>query len=207
MFTSLTFLAQEKLIKKSTFQSKEVEIITDGLDDIVIENSLKNQIEVALLDENPNTHTIFIEEQDGVLKVSFKLNFKTYKEEVFRKYITNRLQRATAIIKIPNNKKVNIYGKTIDITSKSYEGDLKIYIDKGNVRLNEVKGNTLVKLFLGNVYGKLRKTTTINIETNNGEIHINKNSYSKQFYTKKGTKNICNFNVRSIKANVILIRE
>ncbi|QXP72856.1 hypothetical protein H0I31_03920 [Tenacibaculum sp. AHE15PA] len=207
MFANLTFFAQEKLLKKSTFQSEEIEIITDGLDDVTIENSLSNQIEVVLLDENPNTHTIFINEQSGVLKVSFKLNFNIFKEPVFRKYITQRLQRATTIIKIPNHKTVNIYGKTIDITSKDYKGDLKIYIDNGNVKLNEIKGNTAVKLFSGNVYGRIKKATAINIETNNGEIHVNKNNYNKQFYSKSNPKAIRKLNVRSINANVILITE
>ena len=203
----MTFFAQEKLLKKRTFKSEEIEIITDGLDNVAIENSISNQIEVVLLDENPNTHTIFINEQSGVLKVSFKLNFNIFKEPVFRKFITQRLQRATTIIKIPNRKVVNIYGKTIDVTSKSYKGDLKIYIDNGSVKLNEVKGNTDVKLFSGNVSGRINKVTAINIETNNGTINVNENSYNKYFYTKSNPKATRKFNVRSINANVILITE
>lgn len=203
IFTSLTFFSQERLIKKSTFQSKEIEIITDGLDDVIIENSLSNQIEVILLDENPNTHTVFLEEQSGVLKINFKLNFNVFKEPVFRKYITKRLQRASAIIKIPNKKIVNIFGKSIDVTSKSYNGDLKIYIDTGNVKLNEVKGNTSIKLFIGNVYAQLKKNSSANVKTNNGVITINGEVNSSPFFKKK--KNLSyNFIVNSIKANVAI---
>ncbi|MCT4699343.1 hypothetical protein [Tenacibaculum haliotis] len=207
LFANMFLFAQEKLIKKSTFQSEEIEIITDGLDDVVIETATSNQIEVILLDENPNTHTILITEENDILKVGFKLNFNTFKEPVFRKYITKRLQRAAAIIKIPKNKIVSIYGKTIAITSKSYNGDLSIYIDKGTVNLHKVKRNALVQLFLGNVSAVLSKKSAVSIETKNGEIRVNENSYKQQFYTKNTRKAIHDFKVRSMNANVLLITE
>lgn len=208
LFTSLFLFSQEKLIKTREIKFNDIEINSDGLDDLVIENSTDNQITIMLLDEQPNTHTIFFDDEiNGVLKVGFKLNFDVYKEQIFRKYITKRLQRAKAIIKIPKNKNVIIYGKTIGINSNSYKGNLKIYIDKGNVRLNKVNGNTLVTLFLGNVYGQLRKNSTINIKTNKGEISINKTKHKEHLY-KILTKNaVSNFNVRSINANVFLITE
>lgn len=208
LFTSLFIFSQEKLIKTREIKFNDIEINSDGLDDLVIENSVGNQITIMLLDEQPNTHTIFFDDEiNGVLKVGFKLNFDVYKEQIFRKYITKRLQRAKAIIKVPKNKNVTIYGKTIGINSNSYKGNLKIYIDKGNVRLNHVKGNTLVKLFLGNVFAKLGKNSNINIKTNNGEISINKTKHKEHLY-KILTKNaVSNFNVRSINANVLLITE
>jgi hypothetical protein len=208
LLISSFIFSQEKLIKTREVQFNEIEINSDGLDDLVIENSSDNQITITLLDEQPNTHTVFFDDEtNGVLKVDFKLNFDVYKEQVFRKYITKRLQRARAIIKIPKNKNVIIYGKTIGINSNSYKGDLKFYIDKGNVRLNKVSGNTLVTLFLGNVYGQIRKKTNLNIETNNGEIKINKTKYKGYLY-KILTKNaVSNFKVRSINANVFLITE
>jgi hypothetical protein len=208
LLISSFIFSQEKLIKTREVQFNEIEINSDGLDNLVIENSLDNQISITLLDEQPNTHTIFFDDEtNGILKVDFKLNFDVYKEQVFRKYITKRLQRAKAIIKIPKNKNVTIYGKTIGINSNSYKGDLKIYIDRGNVRLNRVNGNTLVALFLGNVYGQLRKNSNINIKTNKGDISINKTKYKGHLY-KIFTKNaVSNFKVRSINANVFLIRE
>jgi hypothetical protein len=208
LLISSFIFSQEKLIKTREVQFNEIEINSDGLDDLVIENSSDNQITITLLDEQPNTHTVFFDDEtNGVLKVDFKLNFDVYKEQVFRKYITKRLQRARAIIKIPKNKNVIIYGKTIGINSNSYKGDLKFYIDKGNVRLNKVSGNTLVTLFLGNVYGQIREKTNLNIETNNGEIKINKTKYKGYLY-KILTKNaVSNFKVRSINANVFLITE
>jgi hypothetical protein len=207
LFTSIFLFSQEKLIKTREVKVDEIEIITDGLDDVIIENSKSNVIEVILLDENPNTHTVLLKEEVGALKVEFKLNFNTPNQQVFRKYITKRLQRAKAIIKIPMHKNVVLHGKTIGVTSKNYNGNLNIYIDKGNVILNEVKGNTLVKLFLGNVYAQLKGSSNINIETNKGEVLINKISNKKGLYKKADKKATYNFNVRSINANVFLITE
>ena len=208
LLTNLFLFSQEKLIITRDVQFSEIEIISDGLDDIVIENATDNQITIMLLDENPNTHTIFFDDDsNGNLKVGFKLNFNTYQEPVFRKYITTRLQRARAIVKIPMDKNVTIHGKTIGVISNSYQGNLKIYIDKGNVRFNVVNGNTLVSLFLGNVYAQLLKKTNINIETNNGEIHINKKRVKNHLYKVTDKKAVYNLNIRSVNANVFLITE
>lgn len=206
--TSLFLVSQEKLIKSRSFDSNEIEIITDGLDDIVIENATNNQIEVILFDQHPNTHAIsFNEEIEGTLKVSFQLVFDTYQKQVFRKYITKRLQKVNAILKLPKNKEVIIDGKTIGIISKSYQGNMKIYIDKGNVRLNNVKGNTFVSLFVGNVYAHLPKKSNIDIKSNTGIIRINNKSYKDKMYMKTTQKSVANLKVHTINANVILITE
>jgi hypothetical protein len=108
LLISSFIFSQEKLIKTREVQFNEIEINSDGLDDLVIENSSDNQITITLLDEQPNTHTVFFDDEtNGVLKVDFKLNFDVYKEQVFRKYITKRLQRARAIIKIPKKQECN----------------------------------------------------------------------------------------------------
>ncbi|MEX6626499.1 hypothetical protein [Tenacibaculum salmonis] len=204
---NLIVFSQEKLLKTTTVLSNDIEINTDGLDDIVIENSKSNQIEVLLLDENPHTHTIYFQEKLAVLKIDFNQIFDYNEAGVFRKYITKRLQRVRVIVKVPKNKNVIIYGKTIGIVSKSYQGDVKIYIDKGNVRLNNVKGNAFVSLFLGNVYANLSKKSNIDIKTNNGVIGINNNRYEGKIYVKKTQKEVSNFKVNTINANVILITE
>ncbi|WBX73937.1 hypothetical protein PG913_01450 [Tenacibaculum pacificus] len=204
---NLIVFSQEKLLKTTTVLSNDIEINTDGLDDILIENSKSNQIEVLLLDENPHTHTIYFQEKLAVLKIDFNQIFDYNETGVFRKYITKRLQRVRVIVKVPKNKNVIIYGKTIGIVSKSYQGNVKIYIDKGNVRLNNVKGNAFVSLFLGNVYANLSKKSNIDIKTNNGIIRINNNSYKDKIYIKKTQKEVYNFKVNTINANVILITE
>ena len=185
--------------------SENIEIIADGLDDIVIENSQDNQLQIKLFDENPNSHRVFTEEENGVFKVSFQLDFNTFKEEVFRKYITKRLQRASVVVKIPKNKNVIIYGKTIGVNSKSYHGNLAIYIDKGNVKLHQVKKDIKVKLFLGNVYAQLSNKTAIDIKTNKGKIEIDNKEIQQSLYKKQIDNSIYIFDVKSINANVNLI--
>lgn len=151
----------------------ELEVITYGLDDIVIENSEDDKLEVFLLDENPHAHNILFKKEGEVLVIAFELHISTLKNEVFRKYITRRLERARAIIKVPKNKRISIHGKTIGVSSKSYAGDLGIYIERGNIKLNRVHGDTNVLLFQGNVFGQVTSKSKLNLTTNNGTILIN----------------------------------
>ncbi len=205
-FCSLTF-CQEKLIEQRDASQNNIEIITDGLDSIIVENSEDNMIEVSLFDENPNTHSILFNEEDGVLRIQFQLNFKTLQNDVFRKYITKRLQKASVVIKVPKNKNIILYGKVISVTSKNYKGDLSIFIDRGNVQLNKIKGNTSVSLFLGNVFSKLKSDSSFDVTTTKGEIVVNKQSYKSRYSQKSDNKSSLNFRVKSINANVNLITE
>ena len=193
-------------MKQENIQAEVIEIITDGLDDVIIDNSLEDKLEVVLLDENPNSHVILIQEDREEVKIRFKLNFKAFDNGVFRKYITKRIERASAVVKVPKGKKVIIYGKTVGVESKSYKGDLSVFIEKGNVKLNEAQGDILVKLFLGNVYAKLNKNRNIDVETTNGKFTLNNKKMSNKFYEKE-INSSPNFKVKSINANVILIRE
>ncbi len=198
---------QEKLIEERDVLQNDIEIIADGLDDIIIENSESNKMVVVLFHENLNTHNIFFNEEDGVLRVQFEFNFNTYKKEVFRKYITKRLKKASVVIKIPQNKNIAVYGKTISVTSKSYQGDLSIFIDRGNIQLNNIKGNTNVSLFLGNVFAKLNDNSNVNITTTKGKIVVNKEVYKSRYSHKSDNKTSFNFKVNSINGNVNLITE
>lgn len=202
---SCSLFSQEKTIKTTEITSPSIEINTDGLDDIIIENTEDNQLKIILMDENPNSHRIFTEEENDVFKISFQLDFNTYKDEVFRKYITKRLQRASVVVKIPKNKDVIIYGKTIGIVSKSYQGNLAVYIDKGNVKLHQVQKNIAVKLFLGNVYAQLLSNNSIDVNTNKGQIVIDNKQIQHSVYKKQFETSSYSFEVKSINANVNLI--
>ncbi|CAM1363642.1 conserved hypothetical protein [Tenacibaculum sediminilitoris] len=179
----------------------ELEVITYGLDDIVIENSENNILEVILLDENPHTHNILFKNEGEVLTVAFELNISSFKEEVFRKYITRRLERARVVIKVPKGKSITIYGKTIGVTSKSYEGDLGIYIERGNVKLNTTIGNANVHLFQGNVFAHIRLKSKLSLTTNNGTILINGEKKASPFLNEN-ISNSKTLTVKSIHANI-----
>ncbi|WGH74372.1 hypothetical protein P8625_09625 [Tenacibaculum tangerinum] len=185
LISSSFLFCQEKIVQKRNIEANELQIVTYGLDDIVIENSEGNELEVALLDENPHTHNIFLTQEGKVLKVTFELETLPFQNKVFRKYITKRLERARAVIKVPKNKHVTIHGRAIGITSKSYHGDISIYIERGNIELNTVEGNLHVSLFQGNVFAQATSKSKLHLKTNNGTILINGEKKISPFLKEK----------------------
>ena len=202
LIVSFIGFSQQKIIKKLDLKIEEVSILSFGLDNIIIINSDSNQIEIELLDENSNDHQIVSTSFGASFKLSFKLQPIEEKKEIFRKFITKRLNRVHAIIKIPKHKSITIFGKHIDINSKSYHGNLKIYIDKGKVALNEVKKKVEVRLFDGNVFAKVMNVN-IDVTSNNGTILINEKKAIKN-YIKKVSKSTKELVIKSINANIKL---
>ncbi|WP_147431752.1 hypothetical protein [Tenacibaculum discolor] len=199
---SVQFLyCQEKIIQKRKMLVNELEVVTYGLDDIVIENSKSNELEVILLDENPHTHNILFKKEGEVLTIAFELNIPTLKNEVFRKYITRRLERARAVIKVPKNKHISIHGKTIGVNSKSYAGDLDVYIERGNIKLNIIERNVNVRLFQGNVFAKITSKSTLDLKTNNGTIFINGEKKESPF-SQENLSTSKKLAINSIHANI-----
>lgn len=199
--TDLVF-SQQVLVKTFETTSNTIELATFGLDEIKIINTRSNKITVSLYDENPNSHTIITEEASGILKIGFELAF-IEASGVFRKFITKRLNRASVVIKIPKNKAITIYGDDIDVISKSYEGDLNIYIDEGMVKLHKVKANVMLKLFQGNVFAAVTNTS-IAIVSNKGTIKINDTIHPKK-YQKEIKSASKYFKLHSINGNVTLL--
>lgn len=196
--------SQQMLVKSFSSDAKSIEIFTEGLDEIKIINSDSNQIEVSLFDENPHSHHILIDEETAILKIGFKLQF-LQKEDVFRKFITKRLNRASAIIKLPKDKNVTILGTNVGVISKSYNGNLNIYIDKGYINLHKVQQNIDIKLFQGNVFGVVSKSN-VNIVSNNGKIEVEGVIHQKKYErtTENTTKTV---SISSINANIVLMTE
>lgn len=205
LINSQFLFCQEKIVQQRTMKVDELEIVTYGLDDIIIENSEGNNLEITLFDENPYAHNILFTEEDGVLKLTFELNFNPFKEEVFRKYITKRLEKARVLIKIPKHKMVVVYGKTIGVTSKSYDGNLSVYIEKGNIQLNTIKNTTIAHLFLGNVYARALNSE-LNLTTKKGRIVINEKNEKSPFVNSvfKTSKKLT---VSSIHANITVVTD
>ena len=195
------FFSQKKASKSFEFFADKIEINAEGLDNITIENSESALIEIFLLNINSNSHDIHTNEKNETLTLSFENKMVVDKEEVFRKFITKRIDRASVLIKIPKGKTISIFGKTVGIVSKSYQGNLNIYIDKGNIYLNNVFANAEIKLFSGNVKATLDKQN-IEVKSNKGTILIDKKSFSKKY--KNDKKEPINFVVNSINANVVL---
>ncbi|WP_369048132.1 hypothetical protein [Tenacibaculum sp. UWU-22] len=199
---SCVCFSQQTVVRSFTSDKKEIEITTDGLDQIIIANSDSDKVVIQLFDENPNSHYIDINEESSFLKIEFKSQF-IQEEGVFKKFITKRLNRVWAVIELPKNKKIEILGTNVNVVSKSYNGSLKIFIDKGNVRLNKVQNNAEVSLFQGNVFAQILSNTNQDIKTNNGIIEVDKQKKNSPYKTKK-LYSVNSFTVNSINANVFL---
>ncbi len=204
-FTLSFFVAKAQEISQKTFSSSATKINIDvsGLDELIIENSKTHFISIFLKDQNPNTHGIIVEEKKEQLNLSFALDFLPQDETVFRKYITKRIERATVIIKLPKDKNLKITGKTADIISKGYDGDLEVYLENGLVNLNTVIKNATVKIIQGNVFATIDTSTSVVLNSNLGKIVINNKEYKKT-YQKEVFSEENSFIFKSIYGNVTL---
>ena len=175
---SISGFSQQKVIKTVDDKTMEISVLSFGLDYVEIVNSDANQLEIELKDVNAKDYQIVVNQTNSLFKISFKREVLEGETKVFRKFITKRISKVNAVLKIPQNKKITIFGKHVDIYSKSYNGDLKIYVDKGDIQLNQIKQNTEVRLFGGNISGTVSKAN-INVTSNNGTVLINNKIYSR----------------------------
>ena len=152
--------------------------------------------------ESYDDQLIKIEQQPSKINVKFDFEGTQTREVIFRKFITKRLQRASAIVKIPKGKKVYIFGENVDIESVNFNNDLAIYIDNGIVKLNTIQANVILKLYSGNVYAKV-KNTNIEVISNTGKIEIDDILYEKK-YQKVKENDLKKISITSIKANIFL---
>jgi hypothetical protein len=199
---STAVLSQKKVVKKIETQLQEIEISTLGIDDFVIENSDSNFIEITLFAENIKEQHIVYKEEYNLVKIQFEIPNNEIDDGVFRKFITKRLHRASVIIKVPKNKIITVFGDEINVESKSYKGDLKIFIENGILKLHEVHSNLEVKLYTGNLYATLNKGT-IEVISKNGEIKINDILVEKKYQKKEG-KLEKEISIQSLNANIFL---
>ncbi len=198
LVSQCTIISQNSSSKSFTSLSNEIEINVRALDEVKIQNSNTEEIEVHVFSQSEEIYTITIKEFESLLKIDFEKS--SFSDTVFRKYITKRINRATTLIKIPKGKNITIIGDNVDVISEDYEGDLNIYIEKGYVDLHTIQQGLNLKLYQGNVYFSSMEanlnitTTTGKIEYNNRPVfspyHVNKKSYKKQI------------TVSSIKANI-----
>ena len=204
LFFSVSF-SQKKVMKKFQTAADEITVYTAGLDNLVLENSTSEFIEVFLYAESYDDQLIKIEEKSKELFIKFHFEGTETREVVFRKFITKRLQRANAIIKIPIGKKVFIFGENVDIESKSHQNELAIYIENGIVKLNKIEAKTILKLYSGNVYATVTNTN-LEINSKDGKIKVDDVFYEKK-YQQKSEKNELQLSIISMKGNVFLKTE
>jgi len=201
LMSSGTF-SQKKITKKVTTNTEEIAIFTKGLDALVLENSTSEFIEILLSAEDPNKQHIVIEEKSTKTDIKFKIPVFKSEDAVFRKYITKRLKRASVTIKIPKNKEVSIFGEHINISSKSYNGNLNILMEKGIVKLDTIQQNLVLKIYEGNLFGVL-KQSNLTIASKIGKIKIDSVLYKKKYKENRmdTSKEIA---ITTLKGNIFL---
>ena len=204
LISSSTF-SQKKIIKKVTSTTKEIAIFTKGLDDLVLENSTSEFIEILLYAEDPNKQHIVIQEKSIKTDIKFKIPVFKSEEAVFRKYITKRLKRASVTIKIPKNKEVSIFGEHINISSKSYNGNLNVLIEKGIVKLDTIQQNVVLKMYEGNLFGVL-KQSNLTITSKIGKIKIDTVFYKKK-YEENRMDTGKEISITTLKGNIFLTHQ
>ncbi|NVJ88033.1 MAG: hypothetical protein HWD82_01130 [Flavobacteriaceae bacterium] len=204
IFFSITAFSQKKVLRSIEMNSDRVIINSKGLDNITLENSNSNKVEVMLYAESYDDQLIKVEEKNNDLNIGFYFEGTETREVVFRKFITKRLQRAEATIKIPANKMISIFGQNVDIESKSCNNEIEIYIDNGIVKLNDIQQNTLVKLYAGNLYA-ITKSIDLAITSNLGKIQLGNKTFEKKLNQsiENSTKKLT---ITSIKANIFLTK-
>jgi len=199
---SVTFFAQKKVIKTIDFQSKSLEISTFGLDVITVENSENQELQIELFAENAlQQHIVFeTKNEQGIL--NFNLTLPTAEKEVFRKYITKRLNRASVKLKVPKNCKLTFNGDNINIFTQSIQNNIDVFVDKGILKFGTVSSNIFIKIYGGNIYADVSKAN-YKVSSNLGDIVYKNETHKKEFVQNKAT-NQYNLEIISIKANVFL---
>jgi hypothetical protein len=195
-------LSQNKLLQKFETQSKEIEISSQGLDDVVIENSTSKFIEIYLITENIGQQNIFYKEFNNRVKIQFQIPNNKQEDKVFRKFITKGLCRANAIIKVPKNKLITFFGDEINLESMSYKGDLKIFIESGILKLHKIYANLEVKMYSGNLYATLNKGM-IDVVSKNGKIKVN-NVLVEEIDQRQEVELDKKISIHSLNANIFL---
>ena len=204
LLISLTtvMFSQKKVMKKLQTNAAEITVYTKGLDNIILENSSTEFIEVILEAKSYDEQLIKITADDKTVAINFDFEGTETREVIFRKFITKRLQRATAIVKIPKGKKVYIFGENVDVESKSLQNDLAVYLDNGIVKLNTVKANLILKLYSGNVYANLINTN-YKVFSKSGKIMVDGVQKEKE-YAKVVNTSQEETTINSLKANIFL---
>lgn len=199
---SNTLFTQNKIVKKVETSATQIRISTIGLDDLVIENTSSKFIEIILYTENLQKQHIVFNEGYNIANISFNTTVIAPKEPIFRKYITKRLNGAYAVIKVPINRSIAIFGDHTNVTSKGCKNTLKIDLKTGVVKLYTLQDNLDLKMYAGTVYGVINKAT-VSVISNLGIINVNNVVYKKT-YKKSSSKALPKVVIKSIKANIFL---
>ena len=176
-----------------------------GLDELILENSTSEEIEITLKAENASNQYILEEEKELAFHIQFKFPSLKVPNEPFRKYITERLKRASVVIKIPIGKSVIIKGENCDIISSFSGNELSIDLLNSIIRLQSFAKDNFIRFHAGNLYLGTSEVN-LDLQTKTGVISDGKNKKEKSFKSYKNTS-AAKTMVRTIKGNIFLSNE
>ena len=202
-FCSCYAIGQQKMVKTIKSDAPYVEVKTDGIDNLIIEESETDELEMIILDKDGLgfVENFSCNDFNCVLNIKTELKIDHLDTSKVNFISTTPETNVRAVVKIPKGKKVTIYGETIDIQTKGYQGILRILIDSGNVRVKAIKGITEVSLFTGTVYASVADNA-LDIRTRKGTISYNEEAQKSPYKKKKKKAHL--LAVKSIHGNVIL---
>lgn len=205
-FCTWAVFTQQKITKKIKSDAPFVEVKTDGIDNLVIEESESNELEMVISDADGLgvLDDFSCNDFNCVLSIKTELRIDNPNTNKINQFPIAPPSNVSAVVKIPKNKKVTVFGDMIDIQTKGYEGILRILIDKGNVRIEGIKGITEVDLFTGTVFAKVQQNA-LDIKTRKGRISLNEKVQKSPF--RKKIKKAHKLVVKSINANVVLTEQ
>lgn len=196
-------VSQQKITRSISSKASFVEVHTQGIDDIVIEESNSSEIEMVVNDADG----LGVIENFTCTDLNCVLEIKT--ELKIDHPVTNKINQFTlpppsnvrAVLKVPKNKRIAIFGEMIDIKSNGYTGVLQVQIEKGKVSIAAIKGITEVDVSSGSVYAQVAEVS-VDVKTRKGKVTFNKEAQKSTFKRKlKSKKKLI---VKSINANIIL---
>lgn len=200
---SIVMFSQQKITKKIQSDAPYVEVRTDGIDNLVIEESETNELEMIISDVDGLgvIDDFSCNDYNCVLSIKTDLRIDNPQTNKINMFPLAPPSNVSAVVKIPKNKKVTVFGETIDIQTQGYDGILAILIDKGNVRVKGIKGILEVDLFTGTVFATI-ENEALDIRTRKGTVTVNEKVQKSPY--KRKIKKAHKFIVKSINANVVL---
>ena len=195
--------AQQKILKTIESDAPFIEIKTEGRDNLDIEESTSNELAMFIsdLDGLGVVENFSCNDYNCVLSIKTQLKIDNPLTNKIHQFPIAPASNVSAVVKIPKDKKVTVFGEMIDVQTMGYQGVLRMIIDKGNVRMQGLKGMVAIDLFAGNVYAKVAENS-LDIRTRKGRISLDTVRQSSPF-RKKGKKSH-QLVVKSINANIVL---
>lgn len=194
---SLSFVvfSQEKIVKTIESDAPYVEFKTIGIDHLIIEESKAEKLELILINTD-----LGILEDVSCNDYNCVLSIVTSLKEI-NKLSTTKTSETKVILKIPKNKKVTVFGATINIQINGYEGILRSFIKNGKIEVKEIKGITEIEIVSGTVLATINDAS-VNVRTKKGTITLNNKKIKSTF--KKQQNKTQRLIVKSRKANIVL---